>query len=66
VDRYSDIFIITGIFAGGYASWQIGVFALTGALMVSIVMKKTSLSLIPFAILTENIFLQMVVKEIQQ
>jgi hypothetical protein len=68
VDRYSDIFIITGIFAGGYASWQIGVFALTGALMVSIVMKKTSLSLIPFAIfkITENIFLQMVVKEIQQ
>jgi archaetidylinositol phosphate synthase len=35
VDRYADIFIITGIFAGGFASWQIGVFALTGVLMSS-------------------------------
>ncbi|HON81129.1 MAG TPA: CDP-alcohol phosphatidyltransferase family protein [Methanoregulaceae archaeon] len=35
VDRYADILIITGIFAGGFASWQIGVFALTGVLMVS-------------------------------
>jgi archaetidylinositol phosphate synthase len=36
VDRYADIFIITGIFAGGMAvSWQIGVFALTGVLMAS-------------------------------
>ncbi len=35
VDRYADIFIIVGIFAGGYASWQIGVFALVGVLMVS-------------------------------
>jgi phosphatidylglycerophosphate synthase len=34
-DRYADIFIITGIFAGGYASWEIGVFALTGVLMSS-------------------------------
>lgn len=34
-DRYADIFIITGIFAGGFASWQIGVFALTGVLMSS-------------------------------
>ncbi|RXE57320.1 CDP-diacylglycerol--glycerol-3-phosphate 3-phosphatidyltransferase [Methanoculleus taiwanensis] len=35
IDRYADIFIITGIFAGGAASWQIGVFALTGVLMAS-------------------------------
>lgn len=35
VDRYADIFIITGIFAGGLVSWQIGVFALTGVLMAS-------------------------------
>jgi archaetidylinositol phosphate synthase len=35
IDRYSDIFIITGIFAGGYVSWIIGVFALTGVLMAS-------------------------------
>ena len=35
VDRYADIFIITGIFAGGAVSWQIGVFALTGVLMAS-------------------------------
>ena len=31
VDRYADIFIITGIFAGGLVPWQIGVFALTGS-----------------------------------
>ncbi|MFA4861559.1 CDP-alcohol phosphatidyltransferase family protein [Methanoregula sp.] len=35
VDRFADIFIITGIFAGGLVSWQIGVFALTGVLMAS-------------------------------
>jgi archaetidylinositol phosphate synthase len=35
VDRYADIFIITGIFAGGIAPWPIGVFALTGVLMSS-------------------------------
>jgi archaetidylinositol phosphate synthase len=35
VDRYADIFIITGIFAGGFAPWWIGVFALVGVLMVS-------------------------------
>jgi archaetidylinositol phosphate synthase len=35
VDRYADIFIITGLFAGEIASWQIGVFALTGVLMSS-------------------------------
>jgi archaetidylinositol phosphate synthase len=35
LDRYADIFIITGIFAGGFASWEIGVFALTGVLMSS-------------------------------
>jgi archaetidylinositol phosphate synthase len=35
IDRYADIFIITGIFAGGAAPWLIGVFALTGVLMSS-------------------------------
>ena len=35
VDRYADIFIITGIFAGGLVPWQVGVFALTGVLMAS-------------------------------
>ena len=35
VDRYADIFIITGIFAGGLVVWPIGVFALTGVLMSS-------------------------------
>ena len=35
VDRYADIFIICGIFAGGLVPWQIGVFALTGVLMAS-------------------------------
>jgi archaetidylinositol phosphate synthase len=34
-DRYADIVIITGIFAGGAASWEVGVFALTGVLMSS-------------------------------
>jgi len=34
-DRYADIVIIVGIFAGGAASWEIGVFALTGVLMSS-------------------------------
>lgn len=33
VDRYADIFIITGIFAGGFAPWPVGVLALTGVLM---------------------------------
>ena len=35
LDRYSDIFIITGIFAGGAAPWIVGVFGLTGVLMSS-------------------------------
>ncbi|MDE4908029.1 CDP-alcohol phosphatidyltransferase family protein [Methanogenium marinum] len=35
IDRYADIFIITGIFAGPLASPFIGVFALTGVLMSS-------------------------------
>jgi len=35
VDRYADIFIITGIFAGGTVPWPIGVLALTGVLMSS-------------------------------
>jgi len=35
LDRYADIFIITGIFAGGTAPWIIGIFGLTGVLMSS-------------------------------
>jgi archaetidylinositol phosphate synthase len=35
LDRYADIFIITGIFAGGAAPWIIGVFGLSGVLMSS-------------------------------
>jgi len=35
IDRYADIFIITGIFAGGAAGWEVGVLALTGVLMSS-------------------------------
>jgi archaetidylinositol phosphate synthase len=35
LDRYADIFIITGIFAGGAAPWALGVFGLTGVLMSS-------------------------------
>ncbi|MDD1669921.1 MAG: CDP-alcohol phosphatidyltransferase family protein [Methanomicrobiales archaeon] len=35
LDRYADICIITGIFAGGAAPWIIGVFGLTGVLMSS-------------------------------
>lgn len=35
VDRYADIFIVTGIFSGTLCSWWIGVFGLTGVLMSS-------------------------------
>ena len=35
VDRYADIFIITGIIGGGNSGWLIGIFALTGVLMSS-------------------------------
>ncbi|MDI6859665.1 MAG: CDP-alcohol phosphatidyltransferase family protein [Methanocellales archaeon] len=35
IDRYADIFIICGIFFGGYAPWQIGVAAITGVLLTS-------------------------------
>jgi len=35
VDRYADIFMICGIFAGPLCPWQIGVFGLTGVLMAS-------------------------------
>jgi archaetidylinositol phosphate synthase len=35
VDRYADIFIICGLFAGGMVPWPVGVFALTGVLMAS-------------------------------
>ena len=35
VDRYADIFMICGIFAGPLCPWQVGVFGLTGVLMAS-------------------------------
>ena len=35
LDRYADVFIITGIFANGAIAWPVGVFALTGVLMSS-------------------------------
>ena len=35
VDRYADIFIITGIIGGGNSGWLLGIFALTGVLMSS-------------------------------
>lgn len=35
IDRYADIFIVCGVFFGGYAPWQIGVFAITGVLLTS-------------------------------
>ena len=35
LDRYADISIICGIFAGDLCTWPIGVFALTGVLMSS-------------------------------
>ncbi|MHC1567061.1 MAG: CDP-alcohol phosphatidyltransferase family protein [Candidatus Syntropharchaeia archaeon] len=35
LDRYSDIFIVCGIFFGGYAPWEIGVLAVTGVIMSS-------------------------------
>ncbi|MDD2665773.1 MAG: CDP-alcohol phosphatidyltransferase family protein [Methanocellales archaeon] len=35
IDRYADIFIVCGIFFGGYAPWQIGVAAITGVLLTS-------------------------------
>jgi len=35
LDRYADIFLICGIFAGPLCSWEIGVFALVGVFMSS-------------------------------
>jgi archaetidylinositol phosphate synthase len=35
IDRYADLFIITGIFANGTVPWPIGIFGLTGVLMAS-------------------------------
>ncbi|MDI6888974.1 MAG: CDP-alcohol phosphatidyltransferase family protein [Methanocellales archaeon] len=35
LDRYSDTFIICGIFFGGYAPWQVGVVAIIGVLLTS-------------------------------
>ena len=35
IDRYADVFIICGIFFGGYADWRIGVAAVVGTLLTS-------------------------------
>ncbi len=35
IDRYADVFIICGIFFGGYVDWRIGVAAVVGTLLTS-------------------------------
>ncbi|MBW6469965.1 MAG: CDP-alcohol phosphatidyltransferase family protein [Methanosarcinaceae archaeon] len=35
IDRYSDVFIICGIFLGGHVDWRIGVVAIVGVLLTS-------------------------------
>ncbi|RZN40948.1 MAG: CDP-alcohol phosphatidyltransferase family protein [Methanophagales archaeon ANME-1-THS] len=35
IDRYSDMFIISGILFGGYVGWEIGVIAIIGVLLAS-------------------------------
>lgn len=35
LDRYADVFIICGIFFGGYVRWEIGVIAIVGVLISS-------------------------------
>ncbi|WP_406659872.1 archaetidylinositol phosphate synthase [Methanolobus sp. ZRKC3] len=35
IDRYSDVFIICGIFFGGHVQWQIGAVAIVGVLLTS-------------------------------
>ncbi|MGP8321747.1 MAG: archaetidylinositol phosphate synthase [Methanosarcinaceae archaeon] len=35
IDRYSDVFIICGIFFGGHVDWKIGVIAIVGVLLTS-------------------------------
>ncbi|MCD4703575.1 MAG: CDP-alcohol phosphatidyltransferase family protein [Methanosarcinaceae archaeon] len=35
IDRYSDVFIICGIFFAGYIHWQLGVVAIVGVLLTS-------------------------------
>lgn len=35
IDRYADVFIISGIFFGGYVQWEIGVIAIVGVLLTS-------------------------------
>ncbi len=35
IDRYSDVFIICGIFLGGHVDWKIGVVAIVGVLLTS-------------------------------
>ncbi|MCL2862487.1 MAG: CDP-alcohol phosphatidyltransferase family protein [Methanimicrococcus sp.] len=35
IDRYADVFIISGIVFGGFCSWWIGIIALAGVLLTS-------------------------------
>ncbi len=35
IDRYSDVFIILGIVAGGFSSWSLGAVAIIGVLITS-------------------------------
>ncbi|HJH32792.1 MAG TPA: CDP-alcohol phosphatidyltransferase family protein [Methanosarcinaceae archaeon] len=35
IDRYSDVFIICGIFLGGHVEWKIGVITIVGVLLTS-------------------------------
>ncbi|MDY6930868.1 MAG: archaetidylinositol phosphate synthase [Halobacteriota archaeon] len=35
IDRYADVFLICGVFFGGYGSWEVGVVAITGILICS-------------------------------
>ena len=35
IDRYADVFIISGVIFAGFCEWWIGVFALTGVLLTS-------------------------------
>ncbi|MCL2141860.1 MAG: CDP-alcohol phosphatidyltransferase family protein [Methanimicrococcus sp.] len=35
IDRYADVFIVSGIIFGGFCPWWIGIIALTGVLLTS-------------------------------
>jgi len=35
IDRYADVFLICGVFFGGYGMWEVGVAAITGVLICS-------------------------------